>query len=355
MINFSNLFIKKIVSISALYLLSVPLSFSQSKPKNRIIIWDVTASMLGSTNGIPPYFGYNLNSDIDGDVRAGMIKIINDSPDEAGEFRIIPFGTDIIESNKIFQNNKKGRTDAINYIKSYFIEKKPKGYTNICGAWDKSMNFIDPNKENIIYLFTDGSQNVNYGKEGKNCLSSIVEKYCNLTRDSETFTFFVSLNVSDVTFSAILNNACSKNLKYLPLADVKKNGVVLPISLMAKFNPVNINIQDSLPAFTERFNLVGGTIPKDFKIRAELQIDPQFPLDIKCKVKSNSAGKLDVEFSLDDISGKTIQKMKTINNLNIECKLKLTSGQNGSVSFEPSELTLKIINKKPQQLNFYIK
>jgi len=336
-------------------LLSIYSSYAQS-PKSRIIIWDVTASMVGSTNSVPPNYGYNANSDIDKDVRTGIIKIISDSPDDNGEFRVIPFGTDILDFTKIFKNNQTGKADAINYINNYVIDKRPVGYTNICGAWDKAMNFIDPDKQNIIYLFTDGSQNVPFGPDGKNCLPSIVQKYCNLTRDSETFTFFVSLNVSDKSFSSILNNACSKNLKYLPLDDVKKNGVILPISLVAKFNPIIINLQDKLPSITERFLVVGGATPADLKIRAELEIDQQYPLDIKNSVKSNKEGKLDVEFTLEDISGNTIEKLKNISNLNIEGTIKLSgANSNNTVSFEPSEIKLKIINKKPEQLNFIIK
>ena len=349
----SNTFTKATYLLGMLCLLIISSSFAQ-KAKSRIIIWDVTASMVGSTNSVPPNFGYIANSDIDKDVRIGIIKIINDSPDDNGEFRIIPFGTDILDFTKIFKNNKAGKSDAINYINSYVIDKRPVGYTNICGAWDKAMNFINPDKQNIIYLFTDGSQNVTFGPDGKNCLPSIVQKYCNLTKDSETFTFFVSLNVSDKSFSSILNNACSKNLKYLPLDDVKQNGVVLPISLIAKFNPITINLQDKLPSSIERFLEIGGVVSAGLKINAVLEIDPQFPLDIKNSIKSDKEGKLDVEFTLEDISGNTIGKLKNTSNLNIEGILKLTS-LNSTISFEPSEIKLRIINRKPEQLNFNIK
>ena len=291
------------------------------KAVNRLILWDVTASMVGSTNSTPPNYGYNANSDIDKQVREGLIKIINDTKDDDGVFNIYPFGSDILEY-KSFLNTSNGRKEAINYITNYKIDKQPKGYTNICGAWDKAMNHIHPKLRNVIYLFTDGSQNIAYGPDGINCLSSTVNKYCSLTKGTDTYTFYVSLNVADKTFQGILANAC-KNITVVTADSVKNKGIPLPIKLVAKFQPLSFNVQDNSSS-AERFTADGGTMPTDLKkINADLEINTQDKLGIKATITSNKDGNLDVNFTLEDISGKAIATLKTIQNLNIVGKIKV--------------------------------
>ena len=319
------------------------------KAVNRLILWDVTASMVGSTNSTPPNYGYNANSDIDKQVREGLIKIITDTKDDDGGFNIYPFGSDILEY-KSFLNTSNGRKEATNYITNYKIDKQPKGYTNICGAWDKAMIHIDPKLRNVIYLFTDGSQNIAYGPDGINCLSSTVNKYCSLTKGTDTYTFYVSLNVADKTFQGILANAC-KNITVVTADDVKNKGINLPLKLVAKFQPLSFNVQDNSSS-AERFTADGGTMPTDLKkINADLEINTQDKLGIKATITSNKDGNLDVNFTLEDISGKAIATLKTIQNLNIVGKIKVSI----EGSTEVTEIPINIINKKSPQLNFIIK
>jgi hypothetical protein len=339
----------KAILIFMAFIFSFSTKIIAQKAVNRLILWDVTASMVGSTNNTPPNYGYNANSDIDKQVREGLIKIITDTKDDDGVFNIYPFGSDILEY-KSFLNTSNGRKEAINYIKNYKIDKQPKGYTNICGAWDKAMIHIDPKLRNVIYLFTDGSQNIAYGPDGINCLSSTVNKYCSLTKGTDTYTFYVSLNVADKTFQGILANAC-KNITVVTADDVKNKGINLPLKLVAKFQPLSFNVQDNSSS-AERFTVDGGTMPTDLKkINADLEINTQDKLGIKATITSNKEGNLDVNFTLEDISGKAIATLKTIQNLNIVGKIKVSI----EGSTEVTEIPINIINKKSPQLNFIIK
>ena len=333
-----------IVPISLFFSINI---FAQ-KSQNRIILWDVTQSMVGSTNSQPPDYGYNPNNNIDKQVREALIKIIKDSKDDDGVFNIYPFGTDIWEY-KSFLNNSSGRSDAIKYINNYFIGKKPIGYTNICAAWDKAMTRIDPNLQNVIFLFTDGTQNTKYGIDGINCLGSIVNKYCSLTSGTDTYTFYISLNVADKTFQSKLTNAC-KNITVVTAEDVNKIGITIPLKLHPKFEPLTFNVQDNASS-VERFIALNGTIPaKINSLKADLQIQGQYKLGVKSNVISNKDGNLDVKFSLEDISGKEIVMLKSIKNLNIIGKVVFSV--DGS---ENTEIPINIINKKSPQLNFIIK
>jgi hypothetical protein len=339
----------KAIIIFMAFIFSFSTKIIAQKAVNRLILWDVTASMVGSTNNTPPNYGYNANSDIDKQVREGLIKIITDTKDDDGVFNIYPFGSDILEY-KSFLNTSNGRKEAINYITNYKIDKQPKGYTNICGAWDKAMIHIDPKLRNVIYLFTDGSQNIAYGPDGINCLSSTVNKYCSLTKGTDTYTFYVSLNVADKTFQGILANAC-KNITVVTADDVKNKGINLPLKLVAKFQPLSFNVQDNSSS-AERFTVDGGTMPTDLKkINADLEINTQDKLGIKATITSNKEGNLDVNFTLEDISGKAIATLKTIQNLNIVGKIKVSV----EGSTEVTEIPINIINKKSPQLNFIIK
>jgi hypothetical protein len=181
-------------------------------------------------------------------------------------------------------------------------------------------------------------------------LSSTVNKYCSLTKGTDTYTFYVSLNVADKTFQGILANAC-KNITVVTADDVKNKGINLPLKLVAKFQPLSFNVQDNSSS-AERFTVDGGTMPTDLKkINADLEINTQDKLGIKATITSNKEGNLDVNFTLEDISGKAIATLKTIQNLNIVGKIKVSI----EGSTEVTEIPINIINKKSPQLNFIIK
>jgi hypothetical protein len=181
-------------------------------------------------------------------------------------------------------------------------------------------------------------------------LSSTVNKYCSLTKGTDTYTFYVSLNVADKTFQGILANAC-KNITVVTADDVKNKGIDLPLKLVAKFQPLSFNVQDNSSS-AERFTADGGSMPSDLKkINADLEINTQDKLGIKAIITSNKDGNLDVNFTLEDISGKAIATLITIQNLNIVGKIKVSI----EGSTEVTEIPINIINKKSPQLNFIIK
>ena len=345
-----NRFIQIEICLLFLLFFSINMVFGQ-KAQNSIFIWDVTASMVGTTNPTPPNYGYKKEADIDSEVRKGLEDIINEIRESTGEIIILPFGTEIWETQR-FKSNKKGKHEAINYIKNYKIGKQPVGYTNICSAWDNAIQYIDPQKENLIYLFTDGEQNISYGALNKDeCLKHIVEKYCKQAEGKEIFTFFISLNLADNSFSNILNNACSKHLKYVPLKDVRDHGVQVPAILVARFDPLTINLHDDTPMAIERFMIKGGNVPDNFTVVAVLEGIQQH-LDIKAKVIKQEDNKIDVEFSLEDIDGRTIEDLKRDKTLKLTGTIILN---HESVYFEPPVLNLNIINKEAQRLIFNIK
>ena len=179
------------------------LSYGQAKENNIIILWDVTASMVGSTPS-----GYNADHDIDKNVRDGIKKLIGALEEDNSTIRIFPFTTKILDYSRKYASNASGKSAAISYINSYKIDPKIKGYTNICSAWEMAHKYIDKSKSNFIYLYTDGEQNTPYGEDGKNCMQGLIDKYCGLTKGS-CFTYFISID------------ALNENLYFPPECGVK--------------------------------------------------------------------------------------------------------------------------------------
>lgn len=64
-------------------------------------------------------------------------------------------------------------------------------FTGICNAWDKGLKYIDPNRNNYFYLFTDGKENV-IKPNGTAAVCQRIKEWCNRT-SSNDYAFFVAL------------------------------------------------------------------------------------------------------------------------------------------------------------------
>jgi hypothetical protein len=326
------------IFISIFLLFSVIPAAGQSiREYNRIILWDVTASMVGSTPN-----GYNKATDIDKNVRQGLKNLINGFEDDNSTFRILPFTTDIIDFNKVFTANAAGKSKALSYIESYVISSQIKGYTNICAAWDKANSYIDKGKSNFIYLYTDGEQNIDYGQGGRNCLQGLVNKYCELTKGS-SFTYFVSINANNkVVFPA----ECGTVL------DVKGN---IPIetpkilNLTPLSNSIYFNLQDGLTQVIRLRENGNRKVGNSFKPLGIITfLNPSYSLDVEVKLKKeNDNNTADFELKLIDFSNTTINRMKQVNNLNESATLILESNDK-EIRFEPAILPVIFKYEKPK-------
>ena len=335
---------KSILLVTALMISSLA-GFAQ---QNRIIIWDITRSMIGVSCLTPPHFCVTEGGNIDGQVREGIKDIINDAKDDGGEFRILTFRESVID-NRVFDVSNAGKNNAKAFVNQLSIKKDMAGATNICGAWEEAMKFVKPNQKNVIYLFTDGHQSSKLG--GNGCLNETIEKYCRVTAGSETFGFYITLNLEDNTFSSFLNRACS-NLKLVDVKDVKENGVKLPVTLSAKTPKLTINLNEDVKRI-ERFSVVEGNLPSDFTINASLTLNPEFSdesIDIeKVEIKNSEGDKVDVELTLGDPNDLGLTKHKADNNLSIT-GIVTFSTPSGNVSFSPSEIELEIVNEIPPKV-----
>lgn len=314
-------------------------SFGQSQPRefNRIILWDVTASMVGSTPN-----GYNAATDIDKNVREGLRNLVNSFENDNSTFRILPFTTDIIDYSKIFASNPNGKQQALNYINSYVISREIKGYTNICAAWEKANSYIDKAKSNFIYLYTDGEQNTDYGQNGRNCLQGLVDKYCELTKGS-SFTYFISINA---------NNKVNFPPECGLIIDVKGKTTLEPphsLNLTPLNNSIVLNLQDGLTQ-TLRFRENGDRkLGNNFVPSGKIVFsNPAYSFDIDLRVKKEyDNGTVDFELKFIDFTNKTVSRMKQVAHLNETATLTLESTDK-EVKFEPADLQVIFKYKQPK-------
>jgi hypothetical protein len=304
---------------------------------NRIILWDVTASMVGSTPK-----GYNRATDIDKNVRQGLKNLINGFEDDNSTFRILPFTTDVIDFTKVFTSNASGKSKALNYIDNYVISPQIRGFTNICAAWEKGNTYIDKGKSNFIYLYTDGEQNTDYGPEGRNCLQGLVTKYCELTKGS-SFTYFVSINANNkVVFPA----ECGTVL------DVNGNTAIETpkiLNLTPLSNSLYFNLQDGLTQVIRLRENGNRKVGNGFKPLGKITFsNTSYSLDVELRLmKENDNKTADFELKLIDFSNTTINRMKQVVNLNESATLNLESNDR-EIRFEPAILPVIFKYERPK-------
>ena len=311
--------------------------FAQKKENNRIILWDVTASMVGSTSS-----GYNPKHDIDKNVREGLRKLINDFNDDNSTIRIFPFTTTILDYSKEFKANSSGKAAATKYINDYYIDKKIKGFTNICSAWEMAHNYIDKAKSNHIYLYTDGEQNINYGSDGKNCMQGLIDKYCDLTKGA-CYTYFISIDAVNNKINFPPN--CGKTY------DVGGGEVIeIPKSLnLSILNAKMVhNLQDGLSQIV-RFKEIGNRKIKGFIPTGKLIFsNTAYSFDVKFSlVKEYEDGTVDFKLTFVDYAESTVKRLKSIPKLNEKATFTFESSDN-EVTFDPIQLDILFNYEKPK-------
>ncbi|MBO4754285.1 MAG: VWA domain-containing protein [Bacteroidales bacterium] len=69
--------------------------------------------------------------------------------------------------------------------------------TNICQAWDHAQSYIDPNKDNYIYLLTDGKDNKNPSPDGTENVCKRIRQWCERAGNSQGYYVALSNEAID--------------------------------------------------------------------------------------------------------------------------------------------------------------
>ncbi len=160
--NKHNQTMKKTLILLSVILLSLNTSFAQ-KQRNYIYVIDCTTSMI---NKLPKQM---KSGDVDAWLsdtnllyaksKLFLKEDISRIKNEDATVVVIPFAekpsSPICFKRGDFDNSKWAEIE-----KTMDNRLKTSVSTGICYAWDKGMEYIDQNKRNFFYLFTDGSENV---------------------------------------------------------------------------------------------------------------------------------------------------------------------------------------------------
>ena len=165
---------KRLLSLTLTIIFSTAalLAQSQVKRSNFIYIFDCTKSMI-----------YN-------DILDSSLQFLHDDLAErsGGDVTIVLFQDKPLE---VYQ------FDGSDYSEKQWaeIEKTIRAHadkvtrTNICGAWDRALEYIDSNRYNYVYLMTDGEDNI--PGQGTDAVCQRIAEWCGKFKDSHAY--FVEL------------------------------------------------------------------------------------------------------------------------------------------------------------------
>ena len=98
---------------------------------------------------------------------------------------IIPFQGTVYD--KSVRHELKKDFDWTKFRKEVYKYPETLTGTNICQAWDRALNYIDPNKDNYIYLLTDGRDNKNPSPDGTENVCLRIRQWCERTEASQGY------------------------------------------------------------------------------------------------------------------------------------------------------------------------
>lgn len=181
--------VKKYLVILLFVLISVPLSLAQ-REKNNIYLFDCTGSMKTNQLWEPAKAAIDAT-------------VTTQAQIPSSQFSIIPFGDNPYENIRFtslqYKDNKKSIESAFN---KYIAQAK---FTHISDVLNEGFQMVDPNKENKIYLLTDGMPN---GGDTPQKVAETIMAWCANHRN--TRLFYVALTngvINPVIQNAI--NSCS--------------------------------------------------------------------------------------------------------------------------------------------------
>ena len=244
-----------------------------------MIVWDVTSSMIGVTNiKAAPNYGYDKEKDIFEAVKTNIINHINSFDENIGDIYIIPFRERVLSVLK-YELTDQGKQIAKEFVRKQSLRKEdgspdPTFFsgTNICGAFVEAMKYVKIDNETIIYLYTDGEQNIPYISEGTDCLRGVVGSYCNKYNGSNVFTFMISLNNSLNRVNLDLNKICN-NFEQISIDNPGSIANIRFIKVKPTLTPLYYNLVQKRNIAKQVFQIDGGALPGDFTFDAVFTCD----------------------------------------------------------------------------------
>ena len=252
---------QSIFAVTLIFLFGAFPAYSQ-KEENNIYLFDCTGSMI--TNKLWEPAKTSLDE---------TLKLHATIPDTY--ITIVPFGDDPFQAFSFEAGKYPSKAKEVLGSLNKNIETRPQSsYTNISKAFKEGLRYIDNNKENRIYLLTDGEPN--HGDTPENVAKTISE-WCSNHRNTRLFYVALTKSALDGKIRSALE-ACED------ATIVELEGNVIPI--FADLSPEDIytNLEELSRPREIEFNL-----PGNYDVKAISQ-DSLF--DVKITDNKASGGKI---------------------------------------------------------------
>jgi hypothetical protein len=317
---------------------------AQNKNERRIYLWDVSLSMKGKAKQADGKPTPNIYDNV---VKA-LCESVNNLLNENTEIIVLPFYNGIDESGKIgpFNATKEGKSKITDKIKYYSNNKID--YTNICGAVADVMNhYLDSNKRNIVFLFTDGKQETSWSKP----LPDVLQEWNFKARDDDYFLY-------------VMLTEDAQNAEIIKAFESIPNGEVIE-------DPGNYNIIDIEPAGFVTYNIKddkdklktvsvkqkqSDVLPSNIKIRIQSET-PYFTINEVVTLKNNEI-KFGIKFkqSFDELRHSLPEKSDYIIYLELVNADEIKAQTKGTIiKLHPKEIKIELINKPEKTLRIHVK
>ena len=328
---------KALLFVCAIFLFSIDVMAQTTnyKGERHIYLWDVTLSTKGEGVGNTPNI-YN-------DVVKFLTTQINNIVDPNTEIYVLPFQTDILEYWSA-KANENGKLELINRIRNY--NNNIRTNTNISGPMKMAVEkYNDSSKRTLIYVLTDGKQNVAGG----------VEALHNYIGNSQWQN---SNNSTYLLYFMLTDNAVDNNLVKI-INDTDNAEVIMPDALYRQWLDIQItrdirfNIKDDKEICVTCNAIQKIKIPEGLIFNVSNQTS-QIPLDEKIALKDN---KLTFQIRYDYNKLKDELGEETIIPVNVELlnSEEIAKRSGISVQLIDKSFNLHLINKPEKTLKIKLR
>lgn len=108
---------------------------------------------------------------------------------------IVPFQGQVYQD--LLRHELKSDFDWAKFEKGVRPKVQELTGTNICAAWDKALTYVDQNKDNYIYLLTDGRDNKNPRPDGTENVCRRINEWCERARNAHGYFVMLSTEAAD--------------------------------------------------------------------------------------------------------------------------------------------------------------
>ena len=314
------------------------------KDMRRTYLWDVTLSMKGY-GGAPNI--YEAVVDV-------IVRDIEAITDQRIEIVVVPFQNTAYCDVWRTMATPQGKKDIISKIRNY--NNATVTGTCISAPLEYAINNIfTTDRIDIMYLMTDGNDNVNPAK-----LNAIMNRWCQIAEEKDVYGYYILLT------DAARNGDLSIKLKGIcRFKEIDANGNLAGINSIAQESArfaegIFINIRDEYkkPKRLEFVQYLGTEAPEGFKIHFRTRPNPYVHIDETATMRADNSVELHPQFLMSQDSLKVLLPELSADSLiwlDYQPTSDMAAGQFAFTRLIDSQCQIFLVNKPEKTVRIAIK